>query len=681
MLSAVPENCYHFVDWSDGVTDNPRYIVVTGSISLSANYERNAAVPGIDTVIAFNSYTWIDGVTYTASTDSATHSLQTVGGCDSIATLNLSIINIIDTTGDGEGGDIVIEPNPDSTGGTIDYGDTIMLSAVPENCYHFVDWSDGVTDNPRYIVVTGSINLSANFERNDTLVGVDTIVAFNSYTWINGVTYTAGDTTATYALQTADGCDSLARLFLTIVNIDDSTGDGGDIVVDPDTDTIIGLGDTIILNAVPENCYHFVSWNDGVTDNPREVVLTGNIDIYAIFALNAPLVGYDTVVACNSYTWMDGVTYTASTDTATYSLQTVNGCDSLVTLILTINNSTASTEDVTVCNSYTWINGVTYNQSGVYTDTLTNAAGCDSIVTLNLTVNTTYHTVDTVEACGSYTWIDGVTYTESNNTATYTLTSATGCDSIVTLNLTINHSTTATDLVIACESYTWIDGITYTESTNTATYTLTNAAGCDSVVTLNLTINHSTTGVDVITACESYTWIDGITYTESTNTATYTLTNAAGCDSIVTLDLTIIDKYTITLTTDTAMGTVIGGGEYCYGETITIKAVSNGGYYFVAWSDGNTDSVRTVVVEGDAEYRAIFGYNIDDLIVYPNPTRDFVRFNFGNIERVEIMDYLGGLLEVHEHKNKIDLSHLSDAVYILRITTPYGVAIRRIVVQ
>jgi hypothetical protein len=348
---------------------------------------------------------------------------------------------------------------------------------------------------------------------------------------------------------------------------------------------------------------------------------------------------------------------------------------------LTINNSTASTEDVTVCNSYTWINGVTYNQSGVYTDTLTNAAGCDSIVTLNLTVNTTYHTVDTVEACGSYTWIDGVTYTESNNIATYTLTSAAGCDSIVTLNLTINHSTTATDLVIACESYTWIDGITYTESTNTATYTLTNAAGCDSVVTLNLTINHSTTGVDVITACESYTWIDGITYTESTNTATYTLTNAAGCDSIVTLDLTIIDKYTITLTTDTAMGTVIGGGEYCYGETITIKAVSNGGYYFVAWSDGNTDSVRTVVVEGDAEYRAIFGYNIDDLIVYPNPTRDFVRFNFGNIERVEIMDYLGGLLEVHEFTNKIDLSHLSDAVYILRITTPYGVAIRRIVVQ
>ena len=48
-----------------------------------------------------------------------------------------------------------------------------------------------------------------------------------------------------------------------------------------------------------------------------------------------------------------------------------------------------------------------------------------------------------------------------------------------------------------------------------------------------------TSGVDIRSACDSYTWIDGNTYTASNNTATYTLTNAAGCDSIVTLDLTI----------------------------------------------------------------------------------------------------------------------------------------------
>ena len=66
-------------------------------------------------------------------------------------------------------------------------------------------------------------------------------------------------------------------------------------------------------------------------------------------------------------------------------------------------------------------------------------------------------------------------------------------------------------------------------------HTVTNIAGCDSVVTLNLTINNSNTGTDIQTACNTFTWIDGNTYTTSNNTATHTLTNIAGCDSIVRL--------------------------------------------------------------------------------------------------------------------------------------------------
>src|SRR5690606_32964167 len=76
-----------------------------------------------------------------------------------------------------------------------------------------------------------------------------------------------------------------------------------------------------------------------------------------------------------------------------------------------------------------------------------------------------------------------------------------------------------TDIITACDSFTWIDGITYTTNNNTATYYLTNAGGCDSFVTLDLTINNSSIGTDVITACDSFTWIDGITYTTSNNTA------------------------------------------------------------------------------------------------------------------------------------------------------------------
>lgn len=49
--------------------------------------------------------------------------------------------------------------------------------------------------------------------------------------------------------------------------------------------------------------------------------------------------------------------------------------------------------------------------------------------------------------------------------------------------------TSSTDIQTACNQFTWIDGNTYTSNNNTASVLLTTAAGCDSTVTLNLTIN------------------------------------------------------------------------------------------------------------------------------------------------------------------------------------------------
>ncbi|MBO7134987.1 MAG: DUF1566 domain-containing protein [Bacteroidales bacterium] len=222
-----------------------------------------------------------------------------------------------------------------------------------------------------------------------------------------------------------------------------------------------------------------------------------------------------------------------------------------ITLNFTHCQPLAGHVEVTACDSYEW-NNETYNESGDYQHIFTAVNGCDSVVTLHLTINRSNTGIDTQTACNSYEWIDGVTYIESTNEPTFTLTNATGCDSVVTLHLTINHSNTGIDEQTACDSYTWIDGVTYTASTNAPTFTLTNATGCDSVVTLHLTINHSNTGIDEQTACDSYTWIDGITYTASTNEPTFTLTNAAGCDSVVTLHLTMVCPPTVQ--TDAATG-------------------------------------------------------------------------------------------------------------------------------
>ena len=80
--------------------------------------------------------------------------------------------------------------------------------------------------------------------------------------------------------------------------------------------------------------------------------------------------------------------------------------------------------------------------------------------------------------CNSYTWIDGNTYTATNNSATFNIVGGTanGCDSLVTLDLTIVNATSGTDTRTECNSYTWIDGNTYTASNNSATFTIVGGA-------------------------------------------------------------------------------------------------------------------------------------------------------------------------------------------------------------
>ncbi|MFK7784594.1 MAG: SBBP repeat-containing protein, partial [Crocinitomicaceae bacterium] len=167
-------------------------------------------------------------------------------------------------------------------------------------------------------------------------------------------------------------------------------------------------------------------------------------------------------------------------------------------------------------------NAITYSSSSllsgdVITCELTSNDPCatSSSATSNsitMIVNQPTSGTDVQTVCDSYTWIDGNTYTNSNSSATYVLTNSQGCDSTVTLNLTITNSSSGTDTQTACDSYIWIDGNTYTNSNSSATHILTNSQGGDSTVTPNLTITNSSTGTDTQTACDSYTWIDGNTY-------------------------------------------------------------------------------------------------------------------------------------------------------------------------
>ena len=272
-------------------------------------------------------------------------------------------------------------------------------------------------------------------------------------------------------------------------------------------------------------------------------------------------VGVHTATACDSYTWQrdDGteIVYTSSNNTDIYHTLNVAGCDSTITLDLTIKYSTDSICRDTVCDSMLWSsgNGQWYYEStsaSMPSVTLDNSAGCDSTLYLALIVNHSSESVDIHDTCDYYTWpLNSQTYTESTSDPQILFSSANsvGCDSTVSLQLTIRYSSAGVDRQEHCNTYTWpTDDSTYTASTDLPSLLLpaANSVGCDSTVTLNLIIHYSdTTFDDTVIICENqtYEWRD-IQY-DSAGTYTRIFTNQYGCDSVVSFTLITNDTNQI----------------------------------------------------------------------------------------------------------------------------------------
>src|SRR5690606_31666771 len=204
------------------------------------------------------------------------------------------------------------------------------------------------------------------------------------------------------------------------------------------------------------------------------------------------------------------------------------------------------------------------------------------------------------------------------------------------------------------------------------THTVPNAEGCDSIIQLNLMIHAPSTGTDEITACNSYTWIDGNTYTNSNTTATYTLTNSVGCDSLVMLDLTLntvdtsITQDGTTLTANTSAAAyewIDCENTMPTGETSqSFTPVQNGDYAVVLTSaEGCIDTsacytISTVGIENSLSLN-------DQITVYPNPTngRLYIETDL-EIKELTILDLQGKKL-LNSHTKEIDISNLPTGVY------------------
>jgi hypothetical protein len=363
----------------------------------------------------------------------------------------------------------------------------------------------------------------------------------------------------------------------------------------------------------------------------------------------------------------------------------IYGCDSSITMYFTVRPSSNTVTNLTICETqlpYTW-NGLVFTAADTQTATgFTNISSCDSSATLNLSVIPAT-SVTNITICPlqlPYTW-NGLTFTAAGTQTATGFTNINGCDSSATLVLTVNSNVTGTDVQAACGSYTWIDGNTYSANNNTATYTLTGSSGCDSVVTLNLTINNPTTGTDVQTACGSYTWIDGNTYTANNNTATYTLSGSSGCDSVVTLNLQITEINTQATTSGAVCTATETGAEYQWidcsnnqslagANAQSFTASQNGSYACIVSKGSCTDTTTcvNVITIGVNDISPYF------FKVYPNPTAGsfLIEHNYGARAKIEIVDALGQTVQQFDLQpltTYLDISQLASGVYSCTIVS------------
>jgi len=564
---------YHFAKWNDDNTSNPRTITtLTSDITYLAIFE-------------------IDKHTITANA------------------VNGSIIG----------------------GGTYDYGTSVTLTATPNAHYHFVRWNDNNTSNPRTVSVTGNKTYIAVFGIDSHTIttthsGSGTVTGGGSYNYGSNATLTATPDAHYHFTGWTDGNTSNPR---TVSVTGDKTYKAN-FVIDSHTitttksgsGTVTGggsyyYGSNATLTATPSAHYHFVRWDDNNTSNPRTVSVTGNMTYKAIFEIDSHTISVGgtngTVTGGGTYNYGSTATLTAihndhyhfvrwnDNDTSNPRTITVNG-NKTYTAYFEIDKHTISA---------TPSNGGSVNGVGIY--------NYGSSVTLTAIPNAHYHFIG---------WSDGETatsrtvnvYADYNYTAYFeidqhTISTYASAGGRAIGGGTYDYGTSVTITAIPNDHYhfvNWSDGVTdslrnvtiLADKTYIANFEIdqhtitTDESGGGSVIgggTYNYGTNVTVTAIPDDHYHFIY-WSDGVTDSSRTITVIEEKTYTAFFD---------IDSHIVTAEQSDG-GTVIGGGIYDYGDTVSLVAIPDAHYHFVSWTDGDTSIVRTITVIRDSSFAANF---------------------------------------------------------------------------
>jgi hypothetical protein len=258
-----------------------------------------------------------------------------------------------------------------------------------------------------------------------------------------------------------------------------------------------------------------------------------------------------------------------------------------------------------------------------------------------------------------------------------------GCDSIITVNLTIKNSTTNTISQTACSSYTSPSGKYTWTSSGVYKDTIPNAMECDSIITINLTIQNSTASTLNITACNTYFSPSGIIWAVSGEYKD-TIPNAVGCDSVITVNLTFISVDTSIMQNQGVLTANAAGATFQWidcdnnntpieGDTLqTFTASEDGHYAVIVYQYGCTDTSACLSVIKTGIVLNTFKHNIT---LYPNPIDGSFSIDLGRIyqhAKITIAELDGHIIRKDEVLNSriMDLQiSASPGMYMVIITS------------
>ncbi len=549
---------------------------------------------------------------------------------------------------------------------------------------------------------TQTLTMSGNY--SDTVqntAGCDSIVVLELFvtdilrdtitdTICMGASLTFGSQSLTMAgiysdtVQNSAGCDSITVIELSVNLFATAT-----------------ITDTICSGATMTFGSQVLSISGTYTDTVQNASGCDSITSLELF-VNPAIVGSimtDTICENGSISFNGAIITSAGIYYDT--LQTIGGCDSILTLTVFVNQIKRDTISDTICSGASSILGtIGYTTTGVYADTTVSISGCDSITILDLYVITYNNPTVHVQSCDSFL-LPTKGYVYTSGVYRDTVQASTGCDSTLQFFVTIGYQNDTSFLVTSCNSFTSPSGKIWNLS-GVYRDTIMNASGCDSILNITLIIHNSTSIRRTVSSCDSYTVPEtGSKYFVS---AIYkdTTTNAFGCQLVITTDLTIntvtagsVSVNGITLTAN-ATGVSYkwldcdNNYSFIIGNTSqNFTPVRNGSYACkITSTDGCVDT--TSCTDINSVDLTEYVVNETEVSVYPNPASSLVNVeilsqNENEVVTIALYDAIGKAIytqTVNSENNRVqfDVNELESGIYSVSVSNEFFKTTRRLVI-